>query len=175
VEVIGMPKVEPIDNAVGLNNGGVYEAEIRGVLEKYVFDSNATGFTHVAVLSPGGAAIIEGPNVGDSIEKIEGMICDRQFVDHMNALFDLTAKINERRHKAGAILEVAVQCEELTFALNLFGRKNVREDRYFFTEVIIPIVTTRAYLGALVQRNSAKLIEELRALVASKKPAPSKP
>jgi hypothetical protein len=166
--------VEPIDNSIGLNSGGVNANEIMTILEKYAYENNNHGFTHVAMLSPGGDYAIAGPDIGDSREKIEGVIGDRQFIVHMNGLFDLQSKINERAHKAGIILEVVIMCEELTFALNLFGRKNIAEDKYYVTEVVIPIVATRAYLGALVQKNSAKLVADLRALVKAKRSPPKK-
>jgi hypothetical protein len=165
----GGDKMDPIDNSIGLNSGGVYEDEIRALLEKYANADSNYGFTHLALLSPGGGAIIVGPDVGDCKEQIEEMIGDPQFITHMNSLFDLQAKINERAHKAGAILEVVIMCKELTFALNLFGRKNVAQDKYFITEVVIPIVATRAYLGAHVQSNSAKVIADLRKLVEKKR------
>jgi len=161
--------MDPIDNSIGLNSGGVYEDEIRALLEKYANAESNYGFTHLALLSPGGGLIIVGPDVGDCKEQIEEMVGDPQFITHMNSLFDLQAKINERAHKAGAILEIVIMCKELTFALNLFGRKNVALDKYFITEVVIPVVATRAYLGAQVQSNSAKVIAELRKLVETKK------
>src|SRR5262245_61294675 len=80
--VIKMATVEPIDNSIGLNSGGVNESEIRVILERYAIENNNYGFTHVAMLSPGGNYIIAGPNVGDSMEKIEGVIGDRQFIVH---------------------------------------------------------------------------------------------
>lgn len=162
------PTVAAIDNVLGLDSPGITELEIRQVLDRYADNLDGNGFTHVAVLFRGGAIILAGPDEGDSIEKIEGMIGDKQFLAHMNDLFDLAAKINERSHKAGTILEVVIMCQEMTFALNLFGRKDVGNDRYNISEVVIPIVVTRSYLGAQVQRNSAKLIAELKELVESK-------
>ena len=159
------------DNSIGLNTPLITEDDIRTVLRNHAIGTEHidNGITHTAVLFPGGAAIIETPNDGGTSEAMISDILDNaEFVDHMNALIDLQGKINERPHGAGQVSEIPIICENLTFVLNLFGRKRQKDGRYYFTEIVTSMVATRAYKGSLVQKSAEKLVQDLRELVKEK-------